>query len=103
MAYWPEIVRDKPFASLLPVATALIVAWFAAALWGPPVWVAVGVLALTCIVLFPRILGRRAARARAASDTFSFGDVVDRMRAKDRAAAQQRILSTGHELVSDGR
>ena len=106
MAYWLEIIRDRPFRSLIAIATAAVVAWFAAAVWGSAGWVAVSVLALICIALFPRYLGLRDARARATADTFSFGDVVVRMRAKvlakDQAEAvisarrrSERILAAG--------
>jgi hypothetical protein len=94
MAYWLEIIRDKPFFSLTAVATAAVVAWFAAALWGSAGWVAVSVLVLTCIALFPWYLGLRDTRARAAADTFSFGDVVVRMRAKVLAKDQAEAIIT---------
>ena len=90
MAYWPEFIREKPFGSLIAVvsvSTVSIGAWFAAASWGSGVWIVVVVLALACIALLRWYRGKLEARVRAAADTFSFGDVVARMHAKDKAQA----------------
>jgi len=85
MAYWPRIVRAKPFLSVLAVAIASILAWLVIALSGPSVSLTVAVLALICLALYPWYRGTRDARIRAEADTFSFGDVVVRMRARQQA------------------
>jgi Flp pilus assembly protein TadB len=86
MAHWPQIVRDHPFKSLLALAVTSTVALLVVALWGPIVWVSTAVLALSGAGLYAWYRrGAQAARARAAADTFSFADVVLRMRAKDAA------------------
>ena len=95
MAYRPKIVREHPFTSLLAIAAAALVALLVVALWGPVAWALIAVLALTSGVAWAWYRRRAGdARARAAADTFSFADVVIRMRAKDAAqvliAAQRR-------------
>ena len=87
MGHWPKIVREKPFVSVLAVAIASLVVWLVAALWGPIAVASLAVLALTCVALYARHSSVREAHARATAGTFSFADVVVRMRAKDRAQA----------------
>ena len=99
MAYWPELIRDRPYGSftaVVAVTTLSIGAWLAAASWGPAVWVVVVVLALACIALLRRHRIERDARVRAAADPFSFGDVVVQMRERDEARAV--ILGTPTQL-----
>lgn len=86
MAYWPRIVRDNPFRSLLIVVVTPMLALLIVALSGMTAWVVAAVLAVSCVALYVWLrLRARDAHARAAADPFSFGDVVLRMRAKERA------------------
>jgi hypothetical protein len=90
MAYWPEIIRDKPFVSVLVVVMGAVVAWvvwFLGTLWGPAVWVPLTALVLTCVAIYAWYQAMREARALAATDTFSFAEVVVRMHARERAQA----------------
>jgi hypothetical protein len=88
MATWPHIVRARPFLSTLAVAAAALFVWFVIALWGPIAWVTAGVLVLVGLGIYARRRKvQEAARVWAATDRYSFAEMVVRMRARDSARA----------------
>ena len=101
MAYWPKTVRDKPILSVLAVAIASIVGWVVFALLGPVALLTVAVLALIGIALYRRYRGMRDERVRAEADTFSFGDVVVRMLARQKA--EELITTNRRERLRAAR
>jgi hypothetical protein len=83
MVHWPKTVYGNLVFFMLTLAITPIVVWAAVSLSGPLVWAGLTVVGLACVALFIR--GRRieAARQRAWVGAFSFGDVIDSMRARE--------------------
>ena len=94
MATWPQTVRARPFVSLLAIGAALLFTWFVVVLWGPLAWIATGALVFVAAGVYARRRNvRENARAWAATDRYSFAEMVVRMHARDAArtlAAEQR-------------
>jgi hypothetical protein len=101
VAFWPNTVRDRPVLSLLAFATASIAAWFVITLWGPVALIPIALLALTCLALYPWYLRRQDARIRATTGTFSFGDMVVRMQAREQA--EELITAKRRERILAAR
>jgi Flp pilus assembly protein TadB len=86
MAHWPKTVPGKLSTFFLAVAVVSVVVWFAVAVSGPLAWISLAVVAITTLASVARYAWRRRAdnaAERAWVGEFSFGDVVDRMRAKE--------------------
>jgi hypothetical protein len=83
MVHWPKTIYGNVVLFMLTLAITPIVVWAAVSLSGPLVWAALTVVGLACVALYIR--GRRieAARQRAWVGAFSFGDVIDSMRARE--------------------
>jgi hypothetical protein len=83
MAYWPKTVRGNIFTVSLLVVGLPILLIVVVALSGPVVWASLALVALTCVGAY--IWRRRIdnARERAWVGSFSFGDVVARMHARE--------------------
>jgi hypothetical protein len=87
MAHWPKTVRGNLLTFVLIIFFAPFVAWVAVALSGPIVWASLAVLAATPVVLYAWRRRVEAAKQTAYVGAFTFGDAVDRMRARERAEA----------------
>ena len=83
MAHWPKTIVGRLFALLLTLAAVPLVLWVSVSLSGPVVWASLGIVAIVCVVLYLWRQRAEAARERAWVGAFSFGDVVERMRAND--------------------
>jgi hypothetical protein len=81
--HWPKTIYGNVILFMLTLAIAPIVVWAAVSLSGPLVWAALTVVALAFIALSIRRRRIEAARERAWVGAFSFGDVIDRMRARE--------------------
>jgi tetrahydromethanopterin S-methyltransferase subunit E len=101
MATWSKTVRDRPIVSVLAVAIASMVAWVVFALMGPVALLTVAVLAIIGIALTHWYQGVRDERVRADADTFSFGDVVVRMQARQQA--EELITTNRREALRAAR
>jgi predicted membrane chloride channel (bestrophin family) len=83
VAQWPKTVSGNLFTLLLLAVAAIAVVQLAVALSGPFVWGSLAVIAVTCagvVVWRRRVL---AAHDRTVADAWSFGDVVERVRARE--------------------
>jgi hypothetical protein len=83
MVHWPNTVYGNVILLLLTLAITPIVVWAAVSLSGPLVWAALAVVALACVAGYIRRRRIEAARQRAWVGAFSFGDVIDAMRARE--------------------
>ncbi len=81
MATRPQLVRNKPFMTIVGVAAASLVGYV---MWGPVAGASIGVLALIGVAIYT-LRHRREDHLRASDDDFSFAEVAVRMRAKDKA------------------
>jgi 4-amino-4-deoxy-L-arabinose transferase-like glycosyltransferase len=83
MAYWPKTLRGNVLTVLLIVLGIPLAVITAISLSGPLVWAGLTLTALTCIALY--IWRRRIdrARERAWVGSFSFGDMIASMRARE--------------------
>jgi membrane protein implicated in regulation of membrane protease activity len=83
MAYWPKTLRGNVLTMLLIVVGLPLMVFLAISLSGPLVWGGLALVALTCVALY---LWRRRvdrARERAWVGAFSFGDMIESMRARE--------------------
>jgi hypothetical protein len=81
--HWPKTIYGNLILFMLTLAIAPILVWTAVSLSGPLGLVSVAVVGPAFVGFF---LWRRrieAARERAWVGAFSFGDVIDRMRARE--------------------
>jgi hypothetical protein len=85
MVHWPKTVYGNMMVFLLTLAILPILVWAAVLLSGPLVWASLAVVVLACIGLAVKRRQNEAARERAWVGAFSFGDVIDRMRAREAA------------------
>lgn len=83
MAHAPKTVYGYVILFLFGLAVVPLLVSAAVALSGPLVWAALAAVALMCVALFVWRRRADAARERAWVGSFSFGDVVARMRAKE--------------------
>lgn len=83
LAHWPKTVSGNLFLSVIVIGVAPIVIWVAVILSGPLVWASLAVAALGCVTLYMWRRRVEAARERAWVGSFSFGDVVARIRARE--------------------
>jgi membrane protein implicated in regulation of membrane protease activity len=90
MVHWPKTVYGNVLLFLLVLGMVPIVVSVAVALSGPLVWAALAVIALTWVVLYAWRRRVEAARERAWTGSFSFGDVVARMRAREALQPAER-------------
>jgi hypothetical protein len=86
MAHWPKTVRGNLLTFVFIVALAPVVVWLAIAL-SPIVWASLAVLAVTSVILYTWRRRVEVAKQKAYVGAFTFGDAVQRMRAKERAEA----------------
>jgi hypothetical protein len=87
MAHWPKTVRGNLLTFVFIVALAPVVVWLAVALSGPIVWASLAVLAAIPVALYAWRRRVEVAKQKAYVGAFTFGDAVQRMRAKERAEA----------------
>jgi hypothetical protein len=87
MAHWPKTVRGNLLTFVLILALAPVVVWLAVALSGPIVWASLAVLAAIPVVLYAWRRRVETAKQKAYVGAFTFGDAVQRMRARERAEA----------------
>jgi hypothetical protein len=83
MVHWPKTVYGNLILLLLTLAITPILVWAAVSLSGPLVWAALSVVGLALVALAIRRRRIEAARERAWVGAFSFGDVIDDMRARE--------------------
>ena len=83
MAYWPKTLRGNIFTVLAIVVLVPVVVIIAIALSGPLVWAGLTLAALTSIALYVWRRRINDARERAWVGTFSFGDIIASMRARE--------------------
>lgn len=83
MAYWPKTLRGNVLTVLLIVVGIPLAVIGAIALSGPLVWAGLTLTTLLTVALY--IWHRRVehARERAWVGTFSFGDMIESMRARE--------------------
>ena len=83
MAVWPKSVSGNLFTLMLLAVGAIALVQLTVALSGPFVWGSLAVIALACacVVLWRR--GVLAAHDLTVADAWSFGDVVERMHARE--------------------
>lgn len=89
MVHWPKSVYGNVLLFLLALGMVPIVVSLAVAS-GPLVWAALAVIALMWVVLYAWRRRVDVARERAWIGSFSFGDVVDRMRAREALQPAER-------------
>jgi 4-amino-4-deoxy-L-arabinose transferase-like glycosyltransferase len=82
MAHWPKTVSGKLFLLALAAVVVPPLVWFAVTVPGL-VLLALAVIAIACVAIYAWRHKREAARERAWVGEFSFGDVIDRMRARE--------------------
>jgi predicted membrane channel-forming protein YqfA (hemolysin III family) len=82
MGHWPRTVSGKLFYVTLAAVVVPLMVWFVATLPGF-VLLALGGVALVSVAIYALRRKMDAARERAWVGEFSFGDVVDRMRARE--------------------
>jgi drug/metabolite transporter superfamily protein YnfA len=86
MATWPRTVGARPVVSLLAAIAGAFLVYLIVVLWGPIAWIMVGVLTLAAFGVYARRRNvKESARAWAATDRYSFAEMVVRMRARDAA------------------
>ena len=86
MADQPRTVKARLMRYVLIAAVVSIAVWIWFGMSGPLLWVVSTIAVITTIALVARSAWRRRTQAgleRAWVGAFSFGDVVDRMRAKE--------------------
>jgi membrane protein implicated in regulation of membrane protease activity len=83
MAYWPKTLRGNVLTVLLIVVGLPLLVFLAMSLSGPWVWAGLALVALTWVALY--IWRRRIQRdrERAWVGAFSFGDMIESMRARE--------------------
>jgi membrane protein implicated in regulation of membrane protease activity len=83
MAYWPKTLRGNILTVLLIVVGLPIAVFLVISLSGPLVWAGLALAALTWVAL--HIWRRRVQRARERAwvGAFSFGDMIESMRARE--------------------
>jgi hypothetical protein len=83
--HWPKTVYGNVILFMLALMFVPVVVWVAVSLAGsgPLVWAALAGVALMFFALFAWRRRTEAARERAWVGAFSFGDVIDRMRARE--------------------
>ena len=104
MAYWPKTLRGNIFAVLVILIGIPIALIVAIALSGPLVW---GGFALVAVISVALYIWRRSverARERAWIGSFSFGDMLASMRARQAQddPARARLLARGVEWAPSG-
>jgi hypothetical protein len=82
MAHWPKTVSGKLFLLALAAVVLPPLVWFIMTVPGL-VLLALAVVAIASVAIYAWRAKREAARERAWVGDFSFGDVIDRMRARD--------------------
>lgn len=99
MAHWPRTATGKSFYIGLIAVVVPLTVWFLVTVPGYVLW-ALAVILLASLVLY--VWRRRvdAARERAWVGEFSFGDVVDRMRARE---ALDRVRVSRERELADAR
>jgi hypothetical protein len=95
VVHWPKTVYGNVILFMLTLAITPLVVWAAVSLSGPLVWAALAVVALALVGLAIRRRRIEAARERAWVGAFSFGDVIDRMRAREAGQVAGRLVSSG--------
>ena len=83
MAHWPKSIFGNVILFLLALGIVPIVVWMAVSLSGPLVWAALAAVALACVAVYAWRFRAERARERAWVGAFSFGDVIERMRARE--------------------
>ncbi|HZB01724.1 MAG TPA: hypothetical protein VE800_06420 [Actinomycetota bacterium] len=83
MVHWPKTVYGNVILLMLTAAVAPALVWAAVSLSGPLVWATLAVVAVAGVALYIRRRRIEAARERAWVGSFSFGDAVDQMRARE--------------------
>ena len=83
MAHWPKTVRGNVWTLMILAVAAIALVQLSIALSGPFVWGSLAVFALTCAGVV--IWRRRALAAHdlTVADAWSFGEVVQRIRARE--------------------
>jgi len=83
--HWPKTIYGNLILFMLALVIAPILVWAAVSISGPLGLVSVAVVALplACVAFFIRRRRVEAAREREWVGAFSFGDVIDRMRARE--------------------
>ena len=83
--HWPKTVYGNVILFMLALMCIPVVVWVAVSLAGsgPLVWAALAGVALMSFALVVWRRRTEAARERAWVGAFSFGDVIDRMRARE--------------------
>jgi predicted membrane chloride channel (bestrophin family) len=89
MVHWPKTVYGNVLLFLLALGIAPIVVALAVAMSSPLIWAPLAVIGLACVVLAVWRRRVEAARERAWIGSFSFGDVVARMRAREALIAAE--------------
>jgi 4-amino-4-deoxy-L-arabinose transferase-like glycosyltransferase len=103
MVHWPKTARGYVLAVSLLVVGLPISLILVVALSGPLVWGGIALIAVTCVVMYIWRRRRDNARERAWVGSFSFGDVVARMHARealDHAAPPRTADRTSETPIS---
>ena len=83
MVHWPKTVYGNVILLMLTAAVAPVLVWAAVSLSGLLVWATLAVATVAGVALYIRRRRIEVARERAWVGSFSFGDAVDQMRARE--------------------
>jgi predicted PurR-regulated permease PerM len=85
MSHWAKTIRGKALAFLVTASAVAFLVWVTIGLWGPDIWAAFALTAITWVVVSMRRRRTDAERKRIWIDagSFSFGDVLRRRQARE--------------------
>ena len=83
MAYWPKTLRGNVLTVLLIVVALPILVFLAISLSGRLIWAGLALVAFTWVALYIWRRRIQRARERAWVGAFSFGDMIESMRARE--------------------